>query len=250
MLRYGTTKHWRKNKIIVYILFRELSKKRNRRRIRSLARYANCSISVRSINSSTPSKLPLCPPLSLCTPTTFHLFRVKRSVPNSGYMLSVYRINVNFLKRRFITPVFSGTSLQSGKGLASVWGTCCCCSSNVSSKKPTLLLQAQRTIRPLTASLLTTAHPAISHPSPHHLKTQALHDKRLFRIYALPGKKWEFGHLVYITSTVITTTGRLRTRTIDLYGFVLKQYIARTPLRCTMHSGVLKHEIPNSYALW
>lgn len=126
------------NKIIVYILFRELSKKRNRRCIRSLARYANCSISVRSINSSTLPKLPVCLPLSLRTPTAFHLFSVERSVPNSGYMISVYHINVNFLKRRFVTPTLSGIALQSEKRLASICGTCCYCSSNVSSKKTDL----------------------------------------------------------------------------------------------------------------
>lgn len=127
-----------KNKLVVYILFRELRKKRNTRRIRSLARYANCIISVRSINCSTLLKLPLRLPLSLCTSTTFHLFSIQRSVPNSGYTVSVYHINVNFLKRRFRTRTLSGTTLRSGKGLASIWGTFCYCSSNVPSKKSTL----------------------------------------------------------------------------------------------------------------
>jgi len=47
-----------RNKIIAYILFRDLNKKRNIRNIRSLVRYANCSISVRSSNLQHFSHIP------------------------------------------------------------------------------------------------------------------------------------------------------------------------------------------------
>lgn len=100
-----------KNKLIVYILFRELSK-RNRRRIRSPARYANCGISGRSINSSTPSTLSSSLPLS--SPHLPHSI----SSASRGQFLVLHTCYqpitqvIFFLKRRFKT---SRTALQSEK---------------------------------------------------------------------------------------------------------------------------------------
>lgn len=47
-----------RNKIIAYTLLRDLNKKINRRNMRSLARYVNCSVSVRSGNLQHSSHIP------------------------------------------------------------------------------------------------------------------------------------------------------------------------------------------------
>lgn len=156
MLRYGTTKYWMKNKLIVYILFRELSK-RNRRRIRSLARYANCGISGRSINSSTPSTLSSSLPLS-----SPHLPHSVSSASRGQFLVlrtcyqSITRVNF-FWRGDSKHPDCS--SVQEGlKELAGGVLQMFPLKNNLP-----YLLQAQQTIRWPNTNLLTTA---TSHPPP------------------------------------------------------------------------------------
>lgn len=154
MLWYGTTKHWMKNKIIVYILSRELSKKSNRRGVRTQARCAKCSISVSSTSSSTLPTLPLC----------LHLFSTQRPVPNPVQMLAVYHKHQFFVKETCNTHTPWDCSPGS-EGLGT-WGTWCCCSPNISSETPTSRSVAQQTMRPPWA-LSAWLHPTHRPPSQH-----------------------------------------------------------------------------------
>lgn len=152
MLRYGTTKYWMKNKLIVYILFRELSK-RNRRRIRSLARYANCGISGRSVNSSTPSTLSSSLPLS-----SLHLPHSISSASRGQFL--VLRM---CLSHRLI---FFEEEIQNTQDCSSVWQGLRELVGGVLQMFPLknnlpYLPQAQQTIRWPNTNLLTTA---TSHP--------------------------------------------------------------------------------------